>query len=307
MLKAIKNQEIFSKWGRLLLLSILLFVLFYQMNQFDWSNAKKVRIQSVHYLLIAWLLVGLNWYFEWRKWTVGMRSITDFSDSILFKGFYAGMLAGFLTPSALGNFLGRITAFHPEWRSKVTATTLVGNGAQFWVSLFFGVLSLFLVQDFPFVFQSNWMRILLISLVLIVGLLYFTIGNSGFLKKLIAKRVSSLAAVSFSIRLQFLFLSIFRYLTFSLQFFLVIKTFQPEIKLEILFWVWQLYLWTTLSPSLFLGKLFIRETFAVFILAQAGVELPVALLSSILIWLMNNALPSVFAYFKWKQNDLVEA
>ena len=307
MLKAKKNQAIFFKLGRWMLFGLLLFVLFYQLNRFDWSNAEKVQIQSVHYFLLAILLVGLNWYLEWKKWTVGMRSIADFSGTILFKGFYAGMLAGFLTPSALGNFLGRITAFHPEWRGKVTATTLIGNGSQFWVSLFFGVMSLFLISDYPFDFRSKWIRLLLILVVLIIGWLYFAIGKSRFFKKLIARRFSSLAEVSSDIRLRFLLLSMLRYLTFSIQFFFILKSFQPDINLSVLFWVWQLYLWTTLSPSLFLGKLFIRETLAVFILTYGGVELPAALLSAILIWLINNAIPSFFAYLKWKRYDLVEA
>jgi hypothetical protein len=304
--KAIKNQGIFKKIGAWLLFGGFLFAFIYQLQSFDWSETGNLQIYNLNYLFLAILLVGANWFFEWKKWIAGMKSINQFSDEVLQNGFYAGMIAGFISPSALGNFLGRMTAVNKSWKAKVVATTLMGNGAQFIISLTFGFLSIVLLDNLPEITKSLSLKIVLTFAVFSLWLAYYFIGKAGMLKRILARYIPSIACVSYKLRGQFLIWSAARYLVFSFQFFFLIKAFQPEITFIVLFWVWQLYLWTTLSPSLILGKLFIRETIAIFILTNAGIELPIALLASILIWLLNNAIPSLFAYIKWKRHVLVE-
>jgi|TARA_R110000737_G_scaffold352130_1_gene396870 hypothetical protein len=305
--KAIKNQGIIQKIGMSLLFCLFVFVFLFQLWSYDWSSIQHVRIENFNFLLAAIIFVGANWFFEWKKWIDGMKSIHNFSDEVLQKGFYAGMLSGFLTPSALGNFIGRMTAVNKELKPKVVANTLMGNGAQFLISLFFGTLSLFLLNDLPEFANFLWIKVV-VALIVFLGLvIYFLIGHVAILKNFSSKYLPSFVSISLRLRARFLIWSAIRYLVFSFQFYLVLKAFQPELTFEVWFWVWQLYLWTTLSPSLFLGKLFIRETMAIFVLSYAGVDLPIALLSCLLIWLINNALPSFYAYFKWKAHVLVKA
>lgn len=305
--KAIKKQGIIRKIGVSLLFSLFVLVFFIQLRSHDWSAIQNVKIYNFNYLIVAIILVGANWFFEWKKWTDGMKSIYYFSDEVLQKGFYAGMIAGFLSPSALGNFLGRMTAVNKGCKSKVVATTVMGNGAQFIISLTFGVSSLLLIKILPDFISSLWLKIMLVIIVLLGWYIYFHIGRVGILKNFLTKHLPSFVSISYRLRARLIFWSAIRFLIFSFQFFLILKAFQPELNFEVWFWIWQVYLWTTLSPSLFLGKLFIRETMAIFILSYAGVELPIALLSCVFIWLINNALPSFLAYFKWKSHVLVEA
>jgi hypothetical protein len=305
--KAIKNQGIIKKIGLMLLFCLFVSAFLYQLFSFDWDSIENVKVQNVNYLFIAIILVWVNWYFEWKKWMDGMKAIFPFSKEILNKGFYAGMLAGFVTPSALGNFLGRITAVNKEWKSKVVATTFMGNGAQFIVSLSHGFISVIVLDSLPFFSNSVFMNITLLICVLVVGLVYLFVEDISITKKFLIKKVPSIMSVTKGLRIRFLLWSSIRYLVFSFQFYLIIKAFEINTSLEVWFWIWQVYLWTTLSPSIFMGKMFIRETMAIFILSFAGVELPIALISSILIWLFNNALPSLYAYFKWKSYVLVKA
>ncbi len=304
--KAIKNQVIIQKIGRIVLFGLIVSLLCYQLKSFNWSEAKSVHLKASIFLFLAIILVFPNWLLEWKKWKIGMENIFQFPQEVLLKGFYAGMLSGFVTPSALGNFLGRMTVVNKEWKPKVVANTVMGNGAQFLVSLLFGFISLLLVGILHIGNNSNLVLILLFLFILVVLFLYFFIGINRFSHKKIKKLVPSLSGISVGLRMHFLLFSALRYLVFSTQFFLIIKAFEPEISINVLFWIWQLYLWTTLSPSIFLGKLFIRETMAIFILSFAGIELPIALVASILVWSMNNAIPSVFAYFKWKKYVLVK-
>ena len=63
-------------------------------------------------------------------------------------------------------------------------------------------------------------------------------------------------------------MSTLRHAVFTLQFYLVLIAFGVETSFELIFWIWQVYFWVTLSPSLLLGKIGIRESIAVIILSQ---------------------------------------
>src|SRR5690606_38924870 len=60
------------------------------------------------------------------------------------------------------------------------------------------------------------------------------------------------------IRMQFLVYSLLRSIVFSIQFLLVLAAFGAEISWNTYWLIWELYLFTTLSPSLIFGKLFVR-------------------------------------------------
>ncbi len=305
-LKAIKIQGNLLKIGQSFLFITILFVLYLQLAKFNWKDYTWTWPKNTFALMLAIILVGLNWFFEWRKWTFMAEKIGINSRETIQRGFFAGMLSGFLTPSALGNFLGRMSVVQKDVRPKVVSYTLFGNWASFNVSLLFGFASLFLVDNF-----SGWIDFRKVEW--IVGaistsalLLYFSIDRFPFFSRLFRRFTPSFSAISLVNRMHLLSLSILRYLVFSFQFYLLIYAFQPEIDFTVYFWIWNVYLWSTLSPSLLMGKLFIRETLAVFILTKAGIELPVALLASLSVWTLNNALPSIYAYFKWKQYGAVQ-
>ena len=304
-LKAIKKEGILFKIGQSLLLVAILSILYFQLSNFRWSEYTWSLPVNYIAFCTAVLLVFFNWILEFKKWQFSIKAIGDFDQMQIRSSFYGGMISGFLTPSALGNFIGRMIPFTASERPRVVSHTLFGNGAQLCVSLFFGAVSLVLISDLPTKLNSVFIESAIVFIALVALSLYFTIEKFPFLKKLLMKYVPSFTKISFELRWKFLGLSAMRYLVFSFQFYLVILAFAPNTSLVVWFWIWNLYLWTTLSPSLFFGKLFIRETMAIFLLTEVGVTVPVALISSLIIWFLNNVLPSLFAYFKLKQNVVV--
>ncbi len=305
--KAIKKEGILLKIGQGVLLLSILLLLFYQLYQFKWAEYPFAWPAEFAPLGLSLLLVFLNWFFEWKKWEISLQSIGVLDLELAKQSFYAGMLSGFFTPSALGNFVGRMLIYEKEIRPKIVSHTLFANGAQFCVSFLFGSISLFILSDLPIVFKGNVIQGLVVGATILSLFLYFFIEKIPFLRKILQKYTPSFSEIATRLKLRFLQFSIFRYLIFSFQFYLIIRCFVPSSGIEIWFWIWNLYLWVTFSPSLFLGKLFIRESLAVFILTHAGIDLPIALISSLLIWIMNNIIPSLYAYYKWKRNVLVQA
>jgi hypothetical protein len=57
----------------------------------------------------------------------------------------------------------------------------------------------------------------------------------------------------------------------------------------------------TLTPSLFLGKIVVRESIAVAILGFAGIAPIPVLLSSLSTWLLNLIIPAIWASLKIKK------
>ena len=59
------------------------------------------------------------------------------------------------------------------------------------------------------------------------------------------------------------------------------------------------FLLTTLIPSLFFGKLLVRESAALIVFAWAGLSVPVILAVSFSLWFINLALPASIGYIIW--------
>jgi hypothetical protein len=55
----------------------------------------------------------------------------------------------------------------------------------------------------------------------------------------------------------------------------------------------------TLIPSLFFGKLVVRESVAVFVFSYVGIETPLILIVAFLLWLINLAIPAGIGGLIW--------
>jgi len=276
-----------------------------KINLHDWLNLK---ILNLDYLLFAFTLVFINWGIEWMKW-IKMIDLIQLknkkSNWVLFQSFSAGIISGVLTPNMLGNFIGRLYYFNRENRPAITLGTMLTNYSQFFASILFGVLSIVFLEETPLEIELNLYLYSLLTLVLLLLLFpYYYIEKtriSVFHKKNSLRLFFSFISKNIFFRTQILTLSIIRHFIFTLQFWLILNTFENTFNLETFFWIWQVFFWTTLIPSLWLGKLFIRESVALIILTNVGFGEIEVLSSSILLWIINLALPSVFSLFICKQ------
>jgi hypothetical protein len=81
------------------------------------------------------------------------------------------------------------------------------------------------------------------------------------------------------------------------------NAFEDATNMDTFLWIWQIFLWTTLVPSLWFGKLVIRESIALLVLGSVGFGQVEILTSSILIWIFNLAIPSLIGIIICKQNN----
>jgi hypothetical protein len=294
--KAIKNRQTIFNFLKLLTLVTLLFFLFQRLEKFD-VHERLFSLEHPLFLVFGLLLMPLNWWAEWRKWTLSLdRAGLQSEKSIVFHSFLAGMVTGMLTPNMLGNFIGRILYFDRKHRVQLTLLTLIGSMSQFVVTMVLGAFGLILLQKLPFESPLGTATYFLIALVSCVFLvLYF---RMEWLLKFLRKRAFVVGLFALlddnkDLRIRMLGLGIFRHLIFTVQFACVLYAYDVDLNATSILWIWQFYFCVTLAPSLFLGKLGVRESVAVWVFAAAGISEFSVVLAAFSIWVMNLFIPTL--------------
>jgi len=270
--------------------------LFYkQLSKITQTQLSSISIQLPTWFSIAILLVLPNQWFEFKKWKKIVSSFSTItSKTTLVKSYFAGNITGFVTPNLLGNFIGRMYYFERRYRPKIIVLTLLANGSQFLTSIYFGLLSitLFGFKHFQIPpFNPIYLAVFIFSTLVF----YFTferiLNRFHFLKKINIHLLNS-----FEIRYSLLLYSIIRYLIFSFQYFLILCSFGVPIDLKLIPIIWSIYFWSTLTPSLWFGKIVIRESISIWILSQYIENTGIILIASISLWFINQGIPAIIGF-----------
>ena len=185
--------------------------------------------------------------------------------------------------------------------------TLISSFSQFFASIFFGLLSLFILNETPFGLTTSTITISIFLFCCILLLFYFKFEKLKWRyltrKKHFSKVVQMIKSDK-SFRMRLLVLSLGRHFIFTLQFWLMFNAFEDALSVDAFLWIWQIFFWTTLVPSLWFGKLVIRESIALLVLGSIGFGQVEILTASVLIWIVNLALPSLVSLFICRQNKI---
>ncbi len=243
----------------------------------------------------------LNWILEWGKWTEILKFIDEENNSNNKTAFASGIISSFLTPSLSGNFLGRIFYYDKSKRWKITTYSMIGNFAQFLISVVFGIVALYFT---PNLFQiEKWILTTLTIVAIIITLTYFR-GEKILQNIQITKLQSLLLQIKKGpSRLKMLNLSFLRYLVFIAQYSLALNAFGEPVDLMLICLISIIFLLITLTPSMFFGKILIRESIAVSVLSYVGIGPVLAIFASFTTWVTNLFIPAFVAliYVKKKK------
>lgn len=253
------------------------------------------------------ILMIFNWGLETKKWQMLLGSVQYLSFIDSFKSVLAGLSSGLLTPNRIGNFIGRLAYVKKENHNQAIVNTLVGNLAQFTSTLLMGSVGFLVLISYKLQIQNSFWILLFSVLFSSVGCyIYFrpSVLNFRPLNKLFSDKTKlSIQEINDSysnVKIKILGLSLLRYIVFCVQYFLVFKLFGIQISIVVLFsLIATVFLITTLIPSLFFGKLFVRESVAVFIFSLVDINLSLILVVVFLLWLINLAVPAVVGSIFW--------
>ena len=293
-----------------ILLCWILYKKVYLQPDFDlrWQHIK----DSVHNPLL-WLVVLLmlvNWALESRKWQLLMAPLEKLSFLTAFKSVLAGCSITMLTPNRIGEYGGRILYINENNRLKAISHTILGSMSQLFVTLLMGtaglvyfrfiggqgkmlniILSPFLLNILLYI--SVLVCIGLLLLYLRAGFLVTLINRAGVFKKSV-KYIEHLSDFNRKQLLRILFLSIFRYLVFILQYMLLLHVLQVNIHPVVCFWLLAVYyLLLAFTPTIGFTELPIRAAASVQLLQVFSANILGIEVASFGIWLINLVLPAI--------------
>jgi uncharacterized membrane protein YbhN (UPF0104 family) len=300
VIKAKKNQLKFFGVLKIIAFVLIISYLFYRISKTEDLGWASFQIVNYWTLIIAVALIPLNWLLEFLKWNLTTKAIAEeVSKRIVHNSFFAGMITGLLTPNMIGNFIGRIYYFNRKDRILVTLLTLVSNQAQFLVTLLIGLISIIFlpIEAEGFSLGSAAMiAAVLVSAICLLGYFYFEKVLKIFSRtRKIGSRLEHTFLSLSSFRVKVLTLSFLRYTVFISQFTLVLMAFGVEFAPILVTKIAVVYLVSALIPTLFLGKLGVRESIGVLVLGSIGVPELTVIISSLSVWLLNLILPTLLA------------
>lgn len=294
--KTTKKLLVNSIWLKLLLFLAVLVLLFLQLKDVDWQKAEGLNLKYPLALVGSLALLPVNLGMEYLKWESIVRPLS-IEEKYVKNAFWAGIASGFMTPNGWGNFLGRMIYFPKRDRLYIIASTAYANFAQLIPTLIFGLIAVLFVY-------SDQTRLGLYSALISIALLSLYFG----LDRLIPKKkfenkwiryVQFLKGKLKQLRWRLLLFSIIRHLVFSLQFVMLFNAFGYTDFTQILLGVWVIYLLTSFVPSLWSGKVLIRETAALLVFKNTNISVPDIIVVCILIYVINIALPAFLSSFVW--------
>ena len=257
----------------------------------DILNFKPSRNLS-YVLAIALLLMILNWCLEAIRWKV---SVSIFEPISLRKAgvvVLSGLALNWILPFTTGDILSRIS--QSESKYKATAALVLNRGIMLGFTLILGVYGL---SEFADNYEVNgWF-----GLIILFGI--------PLIRKLFKKKINSFLDyfknLERSVLLQIISISFVRYLVFTIQFYLLLNVFMPEVPDHLLIagigWI---FLSRSILP-LFLGGMGVREAAGI-LFFEPYVEVQMIVIPAFLIWFINIVIPSFVGLFLvWKLKNKI--
>lgn len=301
MIKTKKNSGVNFNLIKIILTIAVGLVCFYQFKKINFNNLSTITLSNYSSFFLAIILVIPNYLLEYIKWDLIIKSTKQtVSKAIKIQSFFAGIITGMLTPNMQGNFIGRIYYFPRKVRLPITLLTLTSNLGQFCVTIVLGVMALFLTNTGT---QTYWY--LPFGVFVFAMIVYFSFERISYFKKQFKwyRRLEDTIRDNGWLRWQILGLSFLRNIVFSIQFLLALHAFGADLNWKTYWLIWELYLWTTLSPSLIFGKLFVRESLALWVFAVLHLEEWNILAASFFIWIINLLVPTLAGLFICKKKN----
>ena len=128
-----------ATWSWRLLTVLVLGVFAWQFyriaRQIDWPvfAAALARPERYRYLLLALLLMPLNWVLEARKWQILLNAFLPWTYARTLRATLAGVALSAATPNRIGEIGGRMMYATAAERGAVVTSSLLGSACQ-WIA-----------------------------------------------------------------------------------------------------------------------------------------------------------------------------
>ena len=271
------------------------YIIFAFKNQsFSFSQESFDSMSLLSIALTLSILSFLNWFGEIKKWQILIQK-SQFKNASKETLIAHGL--SIFTPQKLGEFGGKCMFYSKKESLKIISLTGLGQMAQLFTTIAFGVLGLILLStklDLESILNLQWLWIF------VFFLSFFFISP---IRKVGRKIFADIPAIEDHIKFKVLAWSVFRYLIFSHQFVFLIWNLGIEINYFDAFWGMSLvYLVSSIIPIFAITDTLVKGSVCLTIFTILGYNSPEILFVIFLMWIFNTVIPASIGYiwmFKW--------
>lgn len=255
---------------------------------------------SILVIFVLLIFSALNWFGEIKKWH---NLIGDISINLSAKQSFIAHSLSIFTPQKLGEFGGKCLFYSKAERYKIISLTSAGHFTQLMSTLFFGVFgAIILINElniFQFLsLQWSWSLLLFPAFLLVKPL--------KLQLKIIYKEIKHIERRKIIGAFGW---SIFRYLFFAHQFYLLLILFEIQIPyLQSLCAISLVYFVASVLPVFALADALVKGSIALSIFNTIGYTGPSILAIVFLMWISNVMIPALIGYIwmlKWRPKLLM--
>jgi hypothetical protein len=252
------------------------------------------------------LLIPINWGIESYKWKLITEPIEKIDFKTATKSVYSGVCLGNLAPGRATEFIAKIIFFKVANRPKITVIHFINGMFQLSITIITGLAAL-IFKLASFGAEYIWLAYLASGLGILVLVLFgICLFKMNAVIHFISKRISKQNKVDdfkyeftwpWPLLLKLFGFSTLRYTVFFFQMLLLIYLFyQQPFSYLLLLSIATYFLITTIIPMISVLEGAIRAAVALVVFKDCGISNSVLALSSVLIWLINIIIPSIFGY-----------
>jgi hypothetical protein len=244
----------------------------------------------------------LNISFEIKKWIVLLKPYENFTFKQSTSAVVAGIALSIVTPNQIGDFAGRVLNLNKLAKLKGALLAVIGYTAQVLTTIVFGLFAYWRLvlakAEFP-VFTS----ILCLLAAILSVFVYFNfkllsplLNKIRFLKKY-EESINVFKEQKSDLLLNVLILSIFRFCTYLVQFWLLLIFFQVDISaFDAFSAIISTFFVQSFVPSFLLLELGLRGSAAIWFIGMFSANIPGILLASYTLWVINILIPALYGF-----------
>jgi uncharacterized membrane protein YbhN (UPF0104 family) len=261
----------------------------------EWNALKVFEIALVFLLMI------LNWCIEAIKWRDLLRNTEKFSIVNALQSVLTGLAVSIITPNRVGEYMGRILYLRNVNKFKGISVTLVGSFAQLIITGGFGLIGL--TYYIVCIKSSLWLYILWASSLVLSILLAYVYFHLSWLVDLttrfiffqkIKTYVEIIKRFDRKDLVRILYLSLLRYLVYTVQFYLLLQIFLVEGNFsDLLFTIWLLFWAMAIVPTIAIAEIGIRGETALYFFLAISTNSVGIISSTTMLWFVNLILPAL--------------
>ncbi len=246
-MKKILRNRIVNIVIKAIIVLLLIWAIYAQVFQKEdagllWRNfLNHFHTQNLPWLIAVVLLVPVNWGFETFKWQVLIKNFLKQSFWKSYKAILGGITISIFTPNRIGEYGGRILFVEAKYNWKAVVATLVGSLGQLLV-----LLSLGLIGTLYFVYEYVGEELYILQIIFFLGIVLVAVMVFGFFNIDLIVNLISRIPRSYKLRRYIrhvnilrkysnkdlahsLLYALLRYMTYSVQYFLMLRFFGIEV------------------------------------------------------------------------------